>query len=46
MENINRPATHYSAYKQTDPGSLSDYRTISVLPALSEAMKIIMKNVK
>jgi hypothetical protein len=29
--------------KKADPGSLSDYRPISVLPALSKAMEIIMK---
>jgi hypothetical protein len=29
--------------KKTDPSSLSDYIPISVLPALSKAMEIIMK---
>jgi hypothetical protein len=30
--------------KTNDPGSLSDYRPISILPALSKAMKMIMRN--
>jgi hypothetical protein len=30
--------------KTNDPGSLSDYRPICILPALSKAMEIIMRN--